>query len=155
MFKHYKRLACSEHFWKMRPANVHQIVAGAPCHIKSVKNKGFGRWGPKNAHQTVARARFHIKVAENWSARAFGALLEDEVGKMRTTDCYESSLSHKHRFETSAMLGVSRNRPHCQRYAIVGWFSATLLLCGFANVRDKTHWHGSAQQSMSDAAGSW
>jgi len=26
------------------------------------------------------------------------------------------------------------------------------LLCGFATACDKTHWHGCAQQSMSDAA---
>ena len=50
------------------------------------------------------------------------------------------------------MPGVARNRSHCQRWANVGRFSATLLLCGFATLSDSSHWHCCARQSMSDAA---
>ena len=51
----------------------------------------------------------------------------------------------------NTMLGVARNRPHCQRCSNVGRFSATLLLCEFATGCDRTHWHGCAQQSLIDA----
>ena len=36
--------------------------------------------------------------------------------------------------------------------ALRGRFGVTLLLGGFATGCDKSHWHGCAQQSMSDAA---
>ena len=45
----------------------------------------------------------------------------------------------------NAILGVVA-RPHCQRCANVGRFSATLLLVGFATGSDKTHWHSCARQ---------
>ena len=37
--------------------------------------------------------------------------------------------------------------------ALRGRFGVTLLLGGFANGCDKTHWHGCARQRSSDAAG--
>ena len=37
--------------------------------------------------------------------------------------------------------------------ALRGRFGVMLLLGGFANGCDKTHWHGCARQSSSDAAG--
>ena len=98
-------------------------------------------------HHPVARARFALQN--------FKQLRRSEhFWKMRSVKCAphcsESSVSHKSR--KNAMLGVARNRPHCQRCANVGRFGATLLLRGFATGCDKSHWHGCAQQSMSDAA---
>ena len=68
-----------------------------------------------------------------------------------TPDCSESSVSNKNRKRAEG-IGVAWNRPHCQRCTIAGRFGLTLLLCGFATGCDKMHWHGCAQQSMSDAA---
>ena len=51
-----------------------------------------------------------------------------------------------------ARSGAAGNRPQCRRCASVCRFGAMLMLCGFAAGGDKMHWHGCAQQSMTDAA---
>ena len=70
-------------------------------------------------------------------------------------DCSESLISHRKRKKKTGVrssAGFVRSKSQCQRCANVDRFGATLLLCGLATGCDKTHWHGCAQQSMSDAA---
>ena len=64
--------------------------------------------------------------------------MDDQVGKMCTR------LEHK--VVKDAILGVARNRPHCQRCANVARFG--MPACRFATDCDKTYWHGCAQQSV-------
>ena len=81
-----------------------------------------------------------------------------DLGKLSTKsaqDCSESSISCKNRLKNWGVRsspGFVWSSPQCQCCANVGRFGATLLLCGFATSCDRTHWHGCAQQGMSDAA---
>ena len=86
------KLSCSEHFWKigrMCTGTWFQIKI-----LKKADMFGtlFGRRGWQNVHQTVARAQFHIKsVKKNWRVRsAFG-----RWGRAKFAwDCSKSSFSH-------------------------------------------------------------
>ena len=70
------------------------------------------------------------------------------------SDCSKISISYLNKYKTEG-IGAAKfvwSSPHFQQWANVGRFGVTLLLCGFASSCDKKHWHGCAQQSMSDVA---
>ena len=69
-----------------------------------------------------------------------GALLEDEVGKMRTRLWPELDFAKtwKNRRDQSS-AGFASAKSHCQCFANGDRFGPALLLCGFATGCGKTH----------------
>ena len=107
-----------------------------------------GKSWTKKAQRTVAELDLHFKMLKRgqpWSTfgRSGRQNVHETVARARFVV----------KFVKTGTFRAARHRPHCQRCANIGRFGATLLLCGCAAGCGRTHWHGCAQQSTSDAAG--
>ena len=129
------------------PGNVAAEVAGVG--FPRVRNSIWESCRRK-VYRTVARAWFALQN----DTGMLGALLEGDVGKMCTRLSWELDFTQRNRKN----LARSEPPPICvvesaltlrKRWSI--WCDAPVL-CGFATGCDKTHWHGFAQRSMTDAA---
>ena len=155
----FKKMACSEHFWKMRPANVHQTSPDCnklDLHLKTLKNcMLWASW--QNVQETVARAGFYIKfLKKNWHVRSanvgrFGATLrvcnrlwQNALAQARAG---KHSVMLRRSWQAGLQLEVVEHIVTASRK--VGFnHSATLVLCGIAAGGCKTHCAGCAKRRI-------
>ena len=158
----FKKMACSEHFWKMRSANVHQTSPDCIARF-ALENVKLKNW-----HALSKLAKCAGDCSESWTLQfyikflketgTFGArMLVDLVQRCGFATACDKTLWHRRAGKHSVMLRRSWQaglQLEVVKHIVtasrkVGFnHSATLVLCGIAAGGCKTHCAGCAKRRI-------